>query len=257
MFTRRSCTINKVAMRFIQYIFPAFTLCCWCINTSCQVKTKPSQDSVYQFKQSSAEGTGKFYLGREIAPVMGTGGGAWLNRSEREDEENVTMAINKMRLQANSVVADIGAGTGYYTFRIAPKIAAGKIYAVEAQEVFITQLKQEALKRQLNNVVVVKGSPQSVNIAANTLDFAFMVDVYHELQYPHEMLLSLHSALKPGGKLLLLEYRAEDPSIPIKELHKMSVAQVNKEMAANGFKLIEQGEFLPIQHFLLYIKTGN
>ena len=134
------------------------------------------------------------------------------------------------------------------------KVPRGKVYAVDVQDEFIRYLthKKEELKQQ--NVSVIKGTATSVQLPANSVDLAIMVDVYHELQYPHEILQSLRAALKANGKILLLEYRAEDPAIAIKELHKLSVNQADKEMRANGFKLIEREEFLPIQHFLLYQK---
>ncbi len=225
------------------------------VLTACAQPKPAMQNQVYTRKTASADGSGKVYFGREIATVMGAAGADWLERNDRNQEENTTLAISKMPVSKNAVVADIGAGTGYYTFRIAKKVPQGKVFAVDVQDEFITYLNQK--KKQLNqqNVQVIKGSETSVNLPENTVDLAFMVDVYHELLYPHEVLQSLRKALKPDGKLLLLEYRAEDPAIAIKELHKMSVAQVNKEMTANGFKLIDRKEFLPIQHFLLYQKV--
>ena len=220
-----------------------------------RVKTQQTVAAVYTTKTPHPDGTGKIYLGREIASVMSAAGGDWLERNTRQEEENVALAIAKLGLQGNSVVADIGAGTGYYTFRIAPKIPQGKVYAVEVQDEFISALKTRQQELGLANVEVIKGTSQSPNLPAASVDLAIMVDVYHELEYPQEMLQALHQALKPTGKLLLLEYRAEDPAIPIKELHKMSVAQANKELSANGFKLFRREDFLPIQHFLLYEKV--
>jgi ubiquinone/menaquinone biosynthesis C-methylase UbiE len=213
-----------------------------------------AQDSTYTYKYATTDGTGKFYKGREIAQVMGFAGAAWLERSTRDEEENAALAISKLPLSNNSIVADIGAGTGYYTFRIAPKVPFGKVYAVEIQDQAIEYLKKRAQKLKLNNVTVIKGGERSPNLPAGTVDLALMVDVYHELLYPHEMLQAIRRALKPHGKLLLLEYRAEDPKIGIKELHKTSISQLNKESGANGFHLVTDGEFMPIQHFLVYEK---
>ncbi|WP_227006309.1 class I SAM-dependent methyltransferase [Rufibacter latericius] len=226
--------------------------------TACEsqpVKSQKAASSGYVSKAAHPDGTGKVYLGREIAHVMSASGGEWLERDSRQKEENVTLAIQKLDLQPNQVVADVGAGTGYYTFRIAPLVPQGKVFAVEVQDEFVAALEAKAKELQLSNVSVVKGSAQSPNLPEASVDLALMVDVYHELEYPREMLQALHRALKPTGKLLLLEYRAEDPSVPIKELHKMSVAQVNKELQANGFTLARQENFLPIQHFLLYEKA--
>jgi ubiquinone/menaquinone biosynthesis C-methylase UbiE len=212
------------------------------------------KDTVYTYKKATEGGTGKFYLGRETAQVMSFDGAAWLERNTRQQEENADLAISKLPITANSVVADIGAGTGYYTFRIAPKVNKGKIYAVEIQDDAINYLKFKSRKLKQDNITVIKGGERSPNLPDNMVDLALMVDVYHELLYPREMLQAIRTALKPKGKLLLLEYRAEDPDVQIKKLHKMSIKQVNAEMAANGFHLVQDGEFMPIQHFLVYQK---
>lgn len=224
------------------------------VISACSQPKSAAQNQVYQTKTASSDGTGKVYFGREIATVMGAAGADWLERNNRQQEENTALAISKMPLNANTVVADIGAGTGYYSFKIAKKVPQGKVYAVDVQQEFINYLSQKKNETKQQNLQVVKGTETTTNLPDNSIDLAFMVDVYHELLYPHEILQSLRKALKPGGKLLLLEYRAEDPAIEIKELHKMSVAQVNKELAANGFKLVQRNELLPIQHFLLYQK---
>lgn len=238
---------------FLHLVFVACFFVSGC--ASGQVKQSVQDSSGYTHKTPHPDGTGKVYQGREIAQVMGTAGGEWLERDTRQQEENVALAISKMQLHPNSVVADIGAGTGYYSFRIAPKIPAGNVYAVEVQDEFVAALKKKAAELKLQNVTVVKGADTTPNLPAASVDLAFMVDVYHELEYPHEMLQALYNALKPDGKLLLIEYRAEDPAIPIKALHKMSVAQANKELAANGFTLYKLETALPIQHFLLYQKA--
>lgn len=211
-------------------------------------------DTTYTYKEATSDGKGKFYKGREIAQVMSFEGADWLERNSRPKEENTDLAISKLPVTKSSIIADIGAGTGYYTFKIASKVPKGKVYAVEIQNDAIKYLKDRSKKLQQNNVTVIKGGEQSPNLPDNTIDLALMVDVYHELLYPHEMLQAIRRSLKLKGKLLLLEYRAEDPKIQIKELHKMSVAQVNKELTANGFHLIQDGEFMPIQHFLVYEK---
>lgn len=212
------------------------------------------RNTVYTYKEASAGGTGKFYMGREIARVMSFEAADWLERSSRAKEENTDLAIANLPVSQNSVVADIGAGTGYYTFRIAKRVSAGKVYAVEIQDYAIKYLRARAIKLKQNNVVVIKGSEQSPNLPDNSIDLAIMVDVYHELLYPHEMLLAIRRALKPNGKLLLIEYRAEDPKVEIKTLHKTSVEQVNKELTVNVFRLVRDGEFMPIQHFLVFGK---
>jgi ubiquinone/menaquinone biosynthesis C-methylase UbiE len=212
------------------------------------------RDTIYTYKKATPGGEGKCYMGREIAQVMSFEGADWLERNTRQKEENTDLAISKLPINKNSVVADIGAGTGYYTFRIAPKISQGSIYAVEIQDDAIKYLNARRKKLSQNNVVVIKGSEQTPNLPDNTIDLAIMVDVYHELLYPREMLQAIRRSLKPKGKLLLLEYRAEDPKIKIRQLHKMSVIQANKELKANGFHIVQDGEFMPIQHFLVYEK---
>ncbi|MEO8416264.1 MAG: class I SAM-dependent methyltransferase [Ginsengibacter sp.] len=239
------------AVAVIIFIFFSFVKC-----NSSNDAPKPFIDpqSNYTFRQRSPDGTGKVYVSREIGQVMGPAGAAWLDRKTREKEENSNLAIEKMNLLPNSVVADIGAGTGYFTFKIAEKVPQGKVYAVEIQDDLIRYLNNRKKELDNTNVDVIKGEAKSPRLPDNSIDLALLIDVYHELQYPREMMQNINKALKKDGRVLLLEYRAEDPHISINPLHKMSVDQVNKEMADNGFKLSYDGEFLPIQHFLVYQK---
>jgi ubiquinone/menaquinone biosynthesis C-methylase UbiE len=216
-----------------------------------------SNDTTYTYKTPHPDGTGKVYLGREIAHVMSASGADWLERSTRQQEEDAEAAIAALPLTANSTVADIGAGSGYYTFRMARRVPQGNVYAVEVQDEFVASLKSRIQREKAANVTVVKGGEQSPNLPDTSVDLAIMVDVYHELAYPREMLQALHQSLRKDGRLLLLEYRAEDPSIPIKELHKLSVAQAKRELEANGFVLAEKKDFLPIQHYLLFRKKAK
>lgn len=238
---------------------PPFTyliiLSLW-LNFSCQAqnKTKPA-DSPYTSKAASYDGIGKVYMGREISFVMGFEGRDWLERQSREQEESISLALENLPITSNSVVADIGAGSGYYTFRIAPKVPEGKVYAVEIQDEAINYLQNRTKELGFSNVIPTKGSEQSPNLPANSIDLVIMVDVYHELEYPQEMLSAIRESLKPDGKILLIEYRGEDPEVAIKPLHKMTVRQVEKELKANGFKLVENGQFMSIQHFLVFGKA--
>lgn len=222
------------------------------INFSCQAQTTTGES--YTFKEPSRDGTGKIYLGREISQVMGFAGKAWLERSERAREEGVSAALENLPINSTSVVADIGAGSGYYTFRIAPLVSEGKVYAVDIQEEAVDYIRNRSEELAVENVIAVLGTEKSPNLPEGAVDLVIMVDVYHELAYPQEMLSAIYKSLKPDGKILLLEYKGEDPSIPIKPLHKMTEKQTVKELKANGFELVENGKFLPIQHYLIFEK---
>ncbi|MBN8859693.1 MAG: class I SAM-dependent methyltransferase [Sphingobacteriales bacterium] len=238
---KQICIILVVAM-----VFPA------CNTAQEKNKALTATDTVYTYGRKTAGGTGKYYMGREIAHMIGPGGISWLERDDRQQEENTKLAIEKMELQPTSVVADIGAGSGYYSFKIAQKVLRGKVYAVDVQPEMIAFLQKQKATLKDSVVEIVKGDSVSPHLPDHSIDLAIMVDVYHELEYPHELLQSLKKALKPNGKILLIEYRGEDPGIPIKPLHKMTAAQADKEMEANGFTLYSKGEFLPIHHFLMY-----
>lgn len=240
----------------IKYAVITCTIGIWVVNCNAQsnINNTKRTDTVYRLGTASADGIGKFYMGREIAHIMGAEGSDWLERDTRQQEENTKLAIEKMKLLPDNIVTDIGAGTGYYSFRLSSKLPAGKVYAVEIQDALINYLRNKKAALKDSIVEVIKGSDHSPNLPVNSTDLAIMVDVYHELAFPHEMLQSIRNALKPHGKILLIEYRGEDPSIPIKALHKTTVAQLNRELNANGFQLFYKGEFVPIQHFLLYEK---
>ncbi|NVJ85827.1 MAG: class I SAM-dependent methyltransferase [Algoriphagus sp.] len=225
------------------------------LHLACQAQSgSKDPNSPYKFKTPSWDGIGKVYMGREISHIMGFAGKDWLERDSREAEEGVSLAINNLPITSNSVVADIGAGSGYYSFRIAPLVPDGQVYAVDVQEEAVEFLRKRSEELGFENVKAVKGSSISPNLPANSIDLAIFVDVYHELEFPEEMLQNLRKSLKSNGKILLIEYRGEDPSVPIKPLHKMTVRQAKKEMEANGFELIENGQFLKIQHFLVFQK---
>ncbi|RZK13208.1 MAG: class I SAM-dependent methyltransferase [Flavobacterium sp.] len=228
----------------------------FCLAVSLQ--TANAQDSSsYTFKKPSVDGIGKVYMGREIAHVMSFEGVEWLERNSRTREENTNLVLSSLPLKGNSTIADVGAGSGFYTFRVARRIPKGKVYAVEIQEDAISYLRKKAVDDRLSNVEVVKGTEKAPNLPDGSVDLAMMVDVYHELQHPKAYLAALRKALKPNGQLLLLEYKEEDPKVAIKPEHKMSVRQARKELAVSGFRLVRNGKFLPLQHFLLFEKTGN
>jgi SAM-dependent methyltransferase len=210
----------------------------------------------YTTGPATADGIGKFFHGREIAHVMGHPAIGWLERDEREREEAPTKAIAAMKLAPDTVIADIGAGSGYYTFRIAPKIPQGKVMAVDIQPEMLAFLKKRAEELSIANVIPHLGKIDGINLPAATLDAALLVDAYHEFSHPAEMLASLLFALKPGGIVYLLEYRGEDEAVPIKPLHKMTLAQAKLEFGGAGFEFVSSDESLPWQHFILFRKPA-
>ena len=210
--------------------------------------------SLYQTRQiHDPNGTGKFYMGREIAQVMGPGGIAWLDRPEREDEEHPAMVIDALGLRGGDVVADLGAGSGYFTFRIAPKVGkTGRVLAVEIQNEMLETIRRRATALKVTNVEEVKGSETDPKLPVRGVDIVLMVDVYHELAYPFEVMTKIRQALKLGGRVVFVEYRKEDPQVPIKEVHKMSVEQLEKEMSVVGLTRVRTIETLPWQHIVIF-----
>ena len=190
--------------------------------------------------------------GRIFAPVMGVGGAGWLERPEREDEEAPSKALDALGLEAGMIVADIGAGSGYYSSRIAKRVGpTGRVYATDIQPGMIALLDRRIKSEGLTNVTTVLGGMDDPRLAPKSIDLAIMVDVYHELQEPQMFLQRLKETFKPGGRLVLLEFRKEDPKVPILEVHKMSVAEVKQELEAEGFMLDTVIEVLPWQHIIV------
>jgi ubiquinone/menaquinone biosynthesis C-methylase UbiE len=219
------------------------------------VFTSPVLAQVYEQRSlHNPDGIGKFYQGREIAQVMGHQGAGWLERRSREAEEQPQKVIAALQLKPTDTVADIGAGTGYFSFRIAPKVPFGKVYAVDVQPQMIEILEYFKTQRSIANVEPVLGTPTSPNLPDNSIDLALMVDVYHELEYPLEMMGEVVRSLKPHGKVVLVEYRGENPLIPIKGLHKMTQAQVKQELSGL-LDYVETRNSLPQQHILIFQKS--
>jgi precorrin-6B methylase 2 len=198
------------------------------------------------------DGIGKFYMGREIAQVMGHQGSAWLERSSRSIEEQPMTAINALDLKPTDVVADIGAGTGYFSTRISRQVPEGKVLAVDIQPEMLDIITMIQQDNQIKNIEPVLGSVTDPHLTANSVDLALMVDAYHEFEYPREMMQAIVHALKPDGRVALLEYRGENPLIPIKGLHKMTQRQVRKEMQAVGLVWEDTKSVLPQQHLMLF-----
>jgi ubiquinone/menaquinone biosynthesis C-methylase UbiE len=230
-----------------------------------QAQTKVSQPAQQEAKPSVYEtranhdpdGIGKFYMGREIAHVMGYQGAEWLERPARVEEERPDQVVEQMKLKPTDVVADVGAGTGYFSFRISRVVKQGKVFAVDIQPEMLSVIEKRKGQLKVDNVVALRGSETEANLPENSVDVALLVDVYHEFSFPGEMMLSLVKALKPGGRVVQIEYRGEDPNVPIKRLHKMTVSQCRKEMAAVGLVWKETKDFLPQQHFIVYEKPAR
>ena len=199
-------------------------------------------------------GIGKYYMSREIAQVMGHQAMMWLERPSRETEELPTTTVEELQLQPDSIVADIGAGSGYFSFRIAQSVPSGKVYAVDIQPEMLEEVNSIKSVNNITNVETILGQEDNPNLLSNSIDLAFMVDAYHEFAYPREMMEGIFQALKPGGRVVLLEYRKENPMIMIKPLHKMTQKQVKKELKVVGLQWQSTKEFLPEQHFLVFRK---
>ena len=200
-------------------------------------------------------GIGKFYMEREISFVMGHQAADWLNRPGRIKEERPDEVVTNMGLNSDHVVADIGAGSGYFSFRIAKLVPDGNVMAVDIQPEMLQLI--EAQKRQdgVTNIQGVLGAIDDPNLPVNSIDAAIMVDAYHEFSHPFEMIRGVYEALRPGGRIFLLEYRGEDASVPIRPLHKMTEEQVVKEMSVFGLEWTDTLDFLPWQHMMIFTKT--
>ncbi|QDU78494.1 putative methyltransferase YcgJ [Polystyrenella longa] len=215
-----------------------------------------AENERYSFQEEHDQyGSGKFYQGREIARVMSWHGIDWLERDEREEEERLSLMIEALKLKPGMMVADIGAGSGVITRAVAPLVQPeGKVFALDIQKQMLDALEIKMKELKIDNVVPILGTEDDPNLEPDSIDVAFMVDVYHEFSYPYEMTLALAKSLKPGGRLVFVEYRKEDPKVPILEVHKMSVKQVRKEMAQPefGLKWKETIDVLPRQHIIIF-----
>jgi len=211
----------------------------------------------YTYRQADPEGTGKWYFGREIAPVMSHYGIGWLERSEREEEERSGLLLKNMDLKPGEIIADIGAGSGYHVVKMAPRVGGqGQVIAVDIQQEMLDYISARTGKMKIENVKVVLGTATSTSLLPESVDKMLLVDVYHEFEFPEEMGRSMFSALRPGGKIFLIEYRAEDPDVPIKRVHKMTEKQAIAEMEAIGFRFVKNMNNLPWQHCLIFTKPG-
>ena len=216
------------------------------------------QQPRYEIRRAEdPNGIGKYYMGRQIAHVMGHVAAEWLERPTREAEEQTEKMIDLLSLKPGEQVADIGAGTGYVTWRMAKKVApAGKVYAVEIQQEMLDLLSANMKQRGVTNIVPALGTVTDPKLPTNALDLIIMVDVYHEFDHPYEMTDAMVRSLKPGGRLVFVEFKKEDPTVPIKEVHKMSEAQVKKEMAIHPLTHSQTLTNLPWQHVIFFTKNA-
>lgn len=197
-------------------------------------------------------GIGKYYMGRQIAHVMGHDAAAWLERPDRQQQEGTDLLLRALHLKPTDVVADLGAGTGYFSFLMSPLVPQGRVLAVDIQPEMIDKIKSVSAERHIGNVEPVLGTTRNPNLPASTLDLVLVVDAYHEFDHPREMMRAVRNALKPGGRVALVEYRAEDPSLPIKRIHRMSEEQARRELEAVGLKFVTNDKSLPQQHLLIF-----
>ncbi|HET7200555.1 MAG TPA: methyltransferase domain-containing protein [Burkholderiales bacterium] len=209
----------------------------------------------YTSVPASPDGIGKVYMGREIAKVMSYSGAYWLERPERREEEKTDRVLAALELKRGMAVADVGAGSGYYSSRMAERVGpSGTVYAVDVQPEMIEILRLQMKQRRVTNVKPILGTATDPRLPQGALDLALMVDVYHELEYPYEMLAAIVRALKPGGRVVFVEFRGDDPQVPIKALHTMTEAQVRKEAAVLPLDWVKTVGGLPWQHLIVFRK---
>jgi SAM-dependent methyltransferase len=251
MFATRSARASSIA----------FALCLVVGTFASPRRAADAENSIamplYREGPGSPDGIGKFYQGREIAGIMGFEGAPWLERPSRESEERPDLLVEELHLQPGMTVADIGAGSGYLSRRMARMVSPGRVFAVDVQPQMVALLTELSRKPEYQNLVPIQGGADDVRLPPASVDLAVMVDVYHELAYPYEVMRSLIRALKPGGRVVLVEYRGEDPAVPIKTVHKMSEAQIRREMNALPLIWERTSERLPMQHIAVFRKSAT
>jgi len=216
---------------------------------------KPDAPRYETRRDHDPDGIGKFYMGREIAQVMGYAGIGWLERPEREKEEASSKLHQQLKLKEGMVVADVGAGSGYHTFRMAKAVGdKGKIYAVDVQQEMLDVMNKRIKADSIKNIETVLGTEKDPKLPQGKVDLILLVDVYHEFAFPYEMTEAMVKALKPGGRLVFVEFRLEDKDVPIKLVHKMTERQVKKEMEPYPLKWVGTSEVLPWQHIITFEK---
>jgi len=224
-----------------------------------QASAEPdTDDNYYSYDQPNRDGIGKGYMGREIAHVMGHRGATWLERPEREQKERTDLLLGLLALRPGDTVADIGAGTGYFSLPIARLVGpTGRVLAVDIQPEMLTIIEERARAGKIANIVPILATETDPMLPDNTVDLVLMVDAYHEFSFPREVMTRVVDALSEDGRIVLVEYREEDLAVPIKRLHKMSVAQAKREMAAVGLVLDQLHDNLPWQHVMVFRRQAE
>ena len=220
-----------------------------------ETKKKP-EPSLYSYGKKSRDGIGKFYMGREISQVMGHLGAGWLERPKREQEERTDLLIKNMGLKKGDQVADVGAGSGYFSFRMAELVPDGKVFAVDISPQMLGIVRAKMASKKVTNVEPVLSTIKDIKLPPGSIDCVLIVDAYHEFSHPREMAQSIFNALREKGRLILIEYRMEDPRVPIKLLHKMTQKQAIEEISQVGLVWKKTLDVLPQQHFMIFEKPG-
>ena len=215
---------------------------------------KKKKESIYQLSTATRDGIGKFYMGREISQVMGHLGASWLERPKREQEERTDLLIKSMQIKPADRIADIGAGSGYFSFRMSDLVPDGKVFAVDISPQMLGIIRARIKEKKVANVVPIQSTITRTMLEPSSIDKALIVDAYHEFSHPREMANSIFKVLKKDGLLILIEYRKEDKKVPIKPLHKMTEKQAIKEIEVVGFKWEKTLSVLPQQHFMIFKK---
>jgi len=236
-------------MKKLTAVLPLFIAFIFALSASAQGR--------YLIKGGDPNGINKWYMGRQIAHVMSHFGIDWLERQEREMEENTSQLIKNLNIKPGMTLADIGAGSGYHSALLSKKVGNGKVFAVDIEPEMINYLNNRIKLEKLTGIVPVLSKETNVSLPENTLDLVLIADGYHEFSYPYEMAVSILKALKPGGKLVLVEFRAEDDTVPIKDIHKMTEEQAVKELKVAGFTFEKNIKNLPWQHCMIFIKPAS
>ena len=251
-FYHKAVDMRIATVLMLGLIFPALSLA----QDDKKNKEEKSQERYEWRSRHDPNGIGKFYMDREIAHVMGHAAAGWLERKEREEEEQPAKLLKALNIKEGMVVADIGAGSGFYSFRMSKLVGEkGKVLAVDIQQEMLDLIRDKAKGQGVKNIELVLGAEKDPKLTANTVDLILLVDVYHEFEHPYEMTQKMVEALKPGGKLVFVEFRKEDENVPIKLVHKMTQKQVIKEMAEfKELKHESTSDVLPWQHIIFFVK---